>query len=278
MSGIFVGYRRDDSGGHARAIFDRLRSHFGAELVFMDVTDIEPGVDFTEILDKAIGSCDVLLAVIGRDWLTATDASGNRRLDDPNDFVRFEMATALRRKIRVIPVLVQNAALPSSAMLPADIAELTRRQSIELRDTRWDADLTDLIKALEKLVTPALGHARIRAASPTSRRPSLNRIAIGLVLLASLIAAGYFAVRWWPGTDAAVTPPADLRTSATGRSEPVDSVNFGERRTGSTSAPVRYTITNSGGEPLAISSVTLSGQYPDDFTVAATDCLGGPIP
>jgi len=69
MAGIFIGYRRDDSAGHARALFDRLRAHFGAELVFMDVTDIEPGMDFTEVLDKAIGSCDVLLAVIGRETL-----------------------------------------------------------------------------------------------------------------------------------------------------------------------------------------------------------------
>lgn len=284
MAGIFIGYRRDDSAGHARALFDRLRAHFGAELVFMDVTDIEPGMDFTEVLDKAIGSCDVLLAVIGREWLTATDISGRRRLDDPHDFVRFEMATALRRKIRVIPVLVQNAMLPSASVLPAEIAELAKRQSIELRDTRWEADVMDLIKALEKLVTSASGQPGVRlpVASGSSARRSVNRAAIGFLVLGSLVAAGYaFTVRWWPrpAADAPVeaSPPANSGTGVADRSGPVDTVNFEEHRTGSASAPVSYTVTNSGVEPLAISSVTLLGAHPKDFAVAATDCLDAPV-
>ena len=90
MAGIFIGYRRDDSAGHARALFDRLRAHFGAELVFMDVTDIEPGMDFTDVLDKAIGSCDVcsrssagsgsrpLMSPAAVDWTTSTISSGSR--------------------------------------------------------------------------------------------------------------------------------------------------------------------------------------------------------
>jgi hypothetical protein len=284
MAGIFIGYRRDDSAGHARALFDRLRAHFGAELVFMDVTDIEPGMDFTEVLDKAIGSCDVLLAVIGREWLAATDVSGGRRLDDPHDFVRFEMTTALRRKIRVIPVLVQNAVLPAASVLPAEIAELAKRQSIELRDTRWDADVMDLIKALEKLVASASAQAGVRepVVSPASARRSVNRAAIGFLVVGALMAAGYaLTVRWWPqpAADAPVeaSPPANPRTGVAAGSGAVDTVNFGERRTGSASAPVSYTVTNSGVEPLAISSVTLSGAHPKDFAVAAADCLDTPV-
>ena len=284
MAGIFIGYRRDDSAGHARALFDRLRAHFGADLVFMDVTDIEPGVDFTEVLDKAIGSCDVLLAVIGREWLTAADKSGGRRLDDQHDFVRSEMTTALRRKIPVIPVLVQNAVLPSASVLPAGIAALAKRQAVELRDTRWDADVMDLITALEKLVTSASGQpgARLPAASPSSVRPSVNRAAIGILVLGSLVAAGYaLTLRWRPrpASNAPVeaSQPADSRTAVADRSVPVDTVNFGERLLGSASAPVRYTVTNSGVEPLAISSLTLSGAHPKDFEVAAADCLDRPV-
>ena len=284
MAGIFIGYRRDDSAGHARALFDRLRAHFGADLVFMDVTDIEPGMDFTEVLDKAIGSCDVLLAVIGREWLTATDVTGRRRLDDPHDFVRFEMATALRRKIRVIPVLVQNAASPSASVLPAEIAELARRQSIELRDTRWDADVMDLISGLEKLVTSASGQPGVPlpVPSPLLSRLSVNRVAIVFLVLGSLMAAGYaLTVTWWqrPAADAPVDalPPADTPIGVAAPSDPVDTVNFGKHRTGSTSAPVSYTLTNTGVEPLAISSVALSGAHPKDFAVAATDCLDAPV-
>ena len=283
MAGIFIGYRRDDSAGHARALFDRLRAHFGADLVFMDVTDIEPGMDFTEVLDKAIGSCDVLLAVIGREWLTATDIAGSRRLDDQHDFVRLEMTTALRRKIRVIPVLVQNAVLPSASVLPPEIAALATRQSIELRDTRWDADVMDLIKALEKLVTSASGQpgGRRSVASLSSVRPSVNRAAIAVLVLGSLIAVGYALTlrsrRPTAEAPVAASLPAHSQTGVANRSVPVDTVNFGERRTGSASALVRYTVTNSGVESLAISSVTLSGAHPEDFAVAASDCLDAPV-
>ena len=282
MAGIFIGYRRDDSAGHARALFDRLRAHFGAEIVFMDVTDIEPGMDFTEVLDQAIGSCDVLLAVIGREWLTATDVSGSRRLDDQHDFVRLEMTTALRRKIPVIPVLVQNAVLPSASVLPAEIAALATRQSVELRDTRWDADVMDLIKALEKLVTSASGQPAVRlpVASASSVRRSVKRAAIAFLVLGSLIAVGYaLTLRRRPAADAPVEAslPAQSRTGVADRPVAVDTVNFGEHRTGSVSAPVRYTVTNSGVEPLAISSVTLSGAHPKDFAVAAADCLDAPV-
>jgi hypothetical protein len=284
MPGIFIGYRRDDSAGHARALFDRLCGHFGAELVFMDVTDIKPGMDFTEVLDQAIGSCDVLLAVIGREWLTATNVAGSRRLDDQHDFVRLEMTTALRRKIPVIPVLVQNAVLPSASVLPAEIAALATRQSIELRDTRWDADVMDLIKALDAMVTsPSVPPGvRLPIARPSSARSSANRAAVGVLVAGSLIAAGYaVSLRWWP-RPAARAPveaalPANSRTGVSGRAVPVDSVNFGEVARGSASAPVRYTVTNSGVEPLTISSVTLSGAQPKDFAVAATDCLDAPV-
>jgi len=106
MPGIFISYRREDTAGHAGRLFDRLTQHFGKGRIFMDVSDIEPGTDFVEAIDKAVGSCDILIVVIGREWLTCADPGGHRRLDDPNDFIRLEAATALKRNIRVIPVLV----------------------------------------------------------------------------------------------------------------------------------------------------------------------------
>ena len=154
MSGIFISYRRDDSPGHAGRIFDRLRSRFGSDVVFMDVTAIEVGVDFVDVLHKAVGSCDALLAIIGPQWLSATH-DGKRRLDDPRDFVRLEIAGALERKVRVLPVLVEGASVPSTEDLPADLQALTRRQAIELRDARWDDDIDRLVEGLEKFVKAA---------------------------------------------------------------------------------------------------------------------------
>jgi len=150
MPNIFISYRREDSLGHTGRLFDGLGKHFGKTHVFMDIAGIEPGLDFVEAIDKAVGSCDVFIVVIGKQWLNATDADGRRRLDNPEDFIRLELATALRRNIRVIPVLVQGATAPSSENLPEDLKMLSRRQAIEVSDNRWDFDVGELIKTIEK--------------------------------------------------------------------------------------------------------------------------------
>lgn len=152
MSGIFISYRREDSAGHAGRLFDRLQERFGKDHVFMDVAGIEPGVDFVEAIDSAVGSCDALIVVIGRKWLTCTDAAGKRRLDDPKDFIRLETATALRRGIRVIPVLIQDTAMPTEKDLPEDIKTLARRQGIEISDGHWNSDTEALIETLAKVL------------------------------------------------------------------------------------------------------------------------------
>jgi hypothetical protein len=159
MPGVFISYRREDCPGHAGRLFDRLRTRFGGDSVFIDVTGIEGGVDFVEVLENAVGSCDVLLAVIGREWVTSTDKSGRRRLDDPRDFIRLEISTALTRNVRVIPVLVESAPVPAVDELPADLTPLIRRQAVELRDTRWDADVDDLIALLAKILRSASASA-----------------------------------------------------------------------------------------------------------------------
>jgi hypothetical protein len=161
MPGVFISYRREDCPGHAGRLFDRLRTRFGGDSVFIDVAGIEAGVDFVEVLENAVGSCDVLLAVIGREWVTSSDKNGRRRLDDPRDFIRLEISTALARNVRVIPVLVEGAPVPTADVLPDDLKPLMRRQAVELRDTRWDADVDDLIELLAKI---------LRAASPAAAR------------------------------------------------------------------------------------------------------------
>src|SRR5512147_473445 len=112
MSGIFISYRRDDSAPSAGRLCDRLGTEFGAEQVFMDVDDIPPGADFSAHISAKIGGCDALLAVIGKQWLTARNAGGQLRLSDPDDLVAREIALALQRGIVVIPVLVEGATMP----------------------------------------------------------------------------------------------------------------------------------------------------------------------
>lgn len=153
MPGIFICYRREDSAGHAGRLFDRLVEHFGNDRVFLDVAGIEPGLDFVEAIEEAVGSSDAVVVVIGREWLNCTDAQGRRRLEDPKDFIRLEVATALRRDIRVIPVLVQGASTPDSQYLPQDLEKLSRRQAIELSDNRWDSDVSLCIENLKKIVS-----------------------------------------------------------------------------------------------------------------------------
>jgi beta-lactam-binding protein with PASTA domain len=181
LQGIFISYRRDDAAGHAGRLFDRLSEHHGRSRVFMDVAGIEAGVDFVEAIDRAVASCQVLLVMIGRQWLKATDEHGRRRLDDPGDFHRLEIATALSRNIRVIPILVEGSRMPAAEELPEALVRLARRQAVELRDSRWDADVQDLIVALDRALAPAAttpgetpgGHEVPRAeVAPTPVAPS----------------------------------------------------------------------------------------------------------
>jgi hypothetical protein len=121
----------------------------------MDINTIEPGLDFVEVIEQAVGSCDALVALIGRQWLTITDTSGQRRLDNPEDFVRLEIAAALTRNIRVIPALLQGAPMPRSSDLPDVLKLLARRNAIEISDTRFHYDVDRLIEVLDKVLGSA---------------------------------------------------------------------------------------------------------------------------
>lgn len=153
---IFISYRRDDSAGYAGRLFDHLAAHFGARNVFMDIDTIEPGDDFRKVVQNAVGTCDVVLILIGKQWLSITDAQGRRRLDDPLDWVRMEIANALANsKVRTIPVLVRDAAMPGEHELPEGLKELTWRNAIELSDSRFQHDVKKLIGVIERMAVQA---------------------------------------------------------------------------------------------------------------------------
>jgi hypothetical protein len=143
---VFISYRREDTGGHAGRLCDRLREALGARHVFMDVEGISPGEDFTAAIDQRLAETGTLIALIGPRWMGEGSPPRIRRDDD---FVRLELAAALRRKIRVIPVLVNGTRLPAAADLPPDIVELTKRNAIRLDDESFDDDARRLILAIK---------------------------------------------------------------------------------------------------------------------------------
>jgi TIR domain len=146
---VFISYRREETAYPAGWLYDRLANRYGGQ-VFKDVDSIQLGDDFVEVITRAVGSCDVLLALIGDQWLTITGEDGRRRLDDPDDFVRLEIEAALTRNVRVIPILVEGARLPRADELPPSLARLVRRQALELSPARFDFDTSRLLKVLDK--------------------------------------------------------------------------------------------------------------------------------
>jgi TIR domain len=153
--GIFVSYRRAESSHVAGRLADRLIDRFGAEQVFIDVEAIEPGVDFAEAIFRAVDACVVLVAVIGPGWLLAADERGRRRLDDPDDLVRLEIGTALTRRVRLIPVLVEGAIMPRREDLPESLVGLGRRNALPIRHESFRDDAGRLVAAIEKVLASA---------------------------------------------------------------------------------------------------------------------------
>jgi hypothetical protein len=145
---VFLSYRRDDSAANARLIGDRLQRAFGRRPLFMDVDNVPLGVNFAKVVDDEIAKCEVLIAIIGRNWLRAQDDEGKRRLDNPNDFVRVEIATALRRNIRVIPILLDGTTVPKANELPEELKELALRNGLDVRHTSFNNDIKRLIRDL----------------------------------------------------------------------------------------------------------------------------------
>jgi hypothetical protein len=148
---IFLNYRRADSRFHTEQLHGMLVDRFGDENVFWDIDTIDLGVDFVEAINDSVGSCDVLVAVVGKAWSSITDEGGSRRLENPEDYVRLEIEAALSRRVRVIPACVQGAAIPRSTELPESLRPLARRNGIELRDGDFRPDVERLISRLEDM-------------------------------------------------------------------------------------------------------------------------------
>jgi len=152
---VFISYRRDDSAGYAGRVRDRLERELGRNLLFMDVDGIPLGTNFSKVLHEEVAKCGVLLAMIGPNWPDARDEHGNRRLDDPNDFVRIEIAAALQRNIPVIPILLDGARIPKAIQLPEDLKELELRNGMEIRHASFQDDMNRLIRGLKGSVDQA---------------------------------------------------------------------------------------------------------------------------
>ncbi len=188
---IFVSYRRDDTGGYTRAICDQLAQRFSKERIFMDVDSIEPGLPFDQVIENAVGRCDVLLAMIGKRWLEQRDGSGPR-LNDSKDLVRIEIAAALSRNIRVIPVLVDGATMPTEDALPELLRPLALRNAIDVSNSRFASDVARLADAVSKALgdSASLGSwTRVR-----SRRPVLYSL-LGSVSAIALGSAAWLVTR-----------------------------------------------------------------------------------
>ncbi|MGD1948615.1 MAG: TIR domain-containing protein [Leptolyngbyaceae cyanobacterium] len=169
MPSIFISYRRTDSGDITGRIYDRLVGYFGPQVIFRDIQSIPFGVDFREHIGTELSGCQVLVAVIGPDWLTVKDKEGNRRLDHPGDWVRLEITTALERGIPVIPLLVRNAKLPKAKDLSDCLQPLAYRNSTNARsDPDFHPDMDRLIDGLEKVLVDQLPTQAVNLPAPNN--------------------------------------------------------------------------------------------------------------
>jgi hypothetical protein len=171
--GVFISYRREDSAGFAGRIYDRLIKQLDPKSVFLDVDNIQPGLDFFDVLDEKLRVCDVLIAIIGKNWNSRTPEDNQRRLEDPDDFVRIEIEAALRRGIRIIPVLVDGATMPRREDLPESLQKLRRRQAIDIAHNRFNPDVERLTHALA-LISEEL-HQRVAAEAERIARERRKR-------------------------------------------------------------------------------------------------------
>lgn len=191
---IFLSYRRADTAGHAGRICDDLARYFGQAVVFRDIDSIAVGSDFVQALEKAIAAARVAIVLIGEGWLSARADDGTRRIDDPEDHVRREVLMALAESdLKVIPVLVEDAAMPDAQDLPEALRGLARLQAIELSENRWDYDMARLIGVLEE--------AGIQRPPTPSRLPRWLVPLLGILLLAMVVMAIWCWRGMAPGPD-----------------------------------------------------------------------------
>lgn len=148
MSGVFISYRRKESKAHAHLIFRELRKAF-PDQIFMDVDGLHPGDNFHQEIGHQLEKCTILLVIIGPEWVKIQDDSGNLRIHNDQDWVRTEISTSLQRNIRIIPILIDGATMPTANQLPLDIKKLSQLHALVLEtDSALDQTLANLIKTL----------------------------------------------------------------------------------------------------------------------------------
>ena len=157
MAGIFISYRRDDVPGQAGRLFDSLANRFGEDCVFIDVESLAPSEHFDAAIERAIGQCDVVLVLIGSHWI-----DDRTRLNDPRDFIRLELATALRLERPIIPLLIDEMRMPQPSDLPADLQGLARSQAFDIRHRTFRRDTEELIGFLQARYIRSTGADRRR--------------------------------------------------------------------------------------------------------------------
>ena len=249
---IFLSYRRQETAYAAGWLFDRLAERYGRAQVFKDVDSLQPGDDFVAVIEKAVASCSVLLALIGDEWLTVVDHTGRRRIDDPNDFVRIEIEAALSRGVTVIPILVDGAQMPQPNEVPETLRPLVRRQALELSPARFDFDFSQLLAVLERIVRPADGAPETTTRSTAAHAQPVERPARRLgaprrtaaIALASALVVAVIAVL----VALALRPtPATSSSGSSGRAAATSSITAATQESGEPSvAPTAFTIQSRG--------------------------------
>lgn len=291
MRKIFINYRRAEAEYAAGALGRELRRHFGDDRIFRDKEDIGGGASWKRrVLDEINGE-SALLILIGRDWATVTDAQGRRRLDNPDDPLRMEIADGLKDGAAILPILLENAEMPADAELPEDLRSITEHNALKLRDSDWQYDLTNICRTLERA-----GFQPIASSPQTKDAPSLpkaansSRVALAAAIIALVSALTAFGVLsgvvsfgTTPGTSrvvqpaviqphdvsASVVPAAAPRVAAQLRREPLQPENR-------TPPPaVRPIVDRPTNQPDGVRAVVAT----DSSTVATTasDTEGGSL-
>lgn len=190
MIKIFVSYRRADSPYVVTMITDRLVDHFGSDSVFFDIDTIPLGVDFRHFINQYVAQCQVVLAIIGNDWLKISNNQGQRRLDDPTDFVRLEIEAALREDIPVIPVLVGTSTMPIQEELPKSIQNLAYRNAIEVRAGKdVQVHLRRMVQGLEDYVPQSGSKIKRMLSTVPLQKATTSRTGYFLLWILGIITA-----------------------------------------------------------------------------------------
>jgi hypothetical protein len=185
---VFICYRREETAAHAGRLYDTMVTRFGERNVFMDV-DLAPGVDFVERITEVVAACQVLIVVMGPSWATVKDEEGGVRIADPDDFVRLEVETAVRRPdVTPIPVLVSGARMPKREDLPPEVQAITRRNALELSEARWGYDVGRLNSTLDELLADITWTGTTVETQPPPPGPSGGRLLLEGMLVAGATA------------------------------------------------------------------------------------------